>query len=175
MYVGVEELTEVRVDLGVVLDTAGGKLETSDSVGEVILPVNGLRWIAKRSERAGPDTKRCTHSKRQLLDWRNQIAERFSFLDCVSIGITDTHPFPETWFIDLDDLDPSVLQVDNLISESEGQLLSLDYRNKSNSSRSVTIQGLTAPNKMLLTFSGHVGPRERPAQHGDRTGQHSCI
>lgn len=100
--VGKVRVTEVRVDLGRVLNTGSGESERVDSPGQVVLPVN--------------------------------LSQRQTFSD--------------SGFVDLDGVDTSVLQVDDFVSKSQGQLLGLD-------------------------FSRDIGSGERPVQDGDGTSQHT--
>lgn len=105
---GVEEVlelgvAEVGVDLGGILNTGGGELESLDSPLEV-----GVALLAS--------------------------AER--------------ETLTESGLIDLDDVDTGLLEVDNLVAESQSKLLSLD--------------GLV-----------NVVTRERPSQAGDGTSKHT--
>lgn len=95
-------VTEVGVDLDVVLDTRSGETERVDGPLEVRVPV--------------------------LLSERKTLSD--------------------SWLIDLDGLDTGLGEVDNLVSESESELLGLN----------------------LL---GDVGSGERPVEDGDRAGKHT--
>lgn len=96
-------VAEVRVDLGVVLDTSGCKTESLDSPVEVCLTF-------------------LTGAERKT--------------------------FTESRLVDLDDMDTSSLEINNLVTKGKSELLSLD--------------GLVD----IIT-------RERPPETGDRTSEHT--
>lgn len=105
---GVEEVlelrvTEVRVDLGVVLDTSGGKTESLDGPVKV-----GLTLLSG----------------------------------------TERETLTESGLVDLDDVDTGSLEIDDLVTESKSELLSLDG--------------------LVNVITG-----ERPPQAGDRTSEHT--
>lgn len=105
---GVEEIlelgvTEMGMDLGVVLDTSGGKAESLDSPADVCLTF-------------------CAGAERETLT--------------------------ESGLVDLDDVDTSGLEVDDLVAEGKSELFSL--------------------NGLVNIITG-----ERPSQTGDRASEHA--